>query len=53
MSHDRVTAVYDPGIIPALIEHTHIESEHVCHVNGTAHAAFIRTDDHHVVGINI
>ena len=53
MSHDRVAAVHDLGIIAALVEHTHIQAQYVCKVNSTAHAALIRADDHHVVTVDL
>ena len=53
MSNDRVSAVYDLGVITALIEHTHIQSQHICEVDGTAGTAFIRADDHHVVAVDL
>ena len=53
MSNDGVLAVYDAGVIAAFVEHTHIHAEYVGHVDGTAHAALIRADDHHGVFINV
>ena len=53
MSHDRVAAVYDLGVIAALVEHTHIQAQYVCEINSTAHTALIRADDHHVVTVDL
>ena len=53
MSNDGVLAVYDAGVIAAFVEHTHIHAEYVGHVDGTAHAALIRADDHHGVFVNV
>ena len=53
MSNDRVSAVYDLGVITALIEHTHIQSQHICEIDSTAGTAFIRADDHHVVTVDL
>jgi len=51
MSNDRVAAINNSGVVSSLIEHTHIETENVGIVNGTAHSAFIRADDHHMVAV--
>ena len=41
------------GVVTSLIEHTHIQTKYVCKVNSTSHTAFIRADNHHVVGIDL
>ena len=35
VGNDRVAAVNDSGVVTALIEHTHIDAEHVGEVYGT------------------
>ena len=52
MGNDGVAAIDDPGVVAAFVEHTHIQPQDVCHVDGTAHAAFIRADHHHIVFVN-
>ena len=49
VSDDRVSSVYDGGVVTAFVEHTHIYTEVICQIDGTAHAAFIRADDHQVI----
>ena len=53
MGHDRVTAVDYLRVVTSLIEHTHVDAEHVCVVDRTAHTTLIRRDDHHVVLVNV
>ena len=53
MGHDRVTTVDHLRVVTSLIEHTHIDTEHVCVVDRTAHTTLIRRDDHHVVLVNV
>src|SRR5699024_9617023 len=49
---DGVASVDDAGIIASLIEHAHVQPEHVGDVDGTAHTALIGADDHHVIGVD-
>ena len=53
MSNDGVAPVNHSGVITSFIEHTHIEAKHVCHIDSTAHTAFIRANHHHVIGIEL
>ena len=53
MSNNRISSVNNSGVVSSLIEHTHIQTEYVCNVNCTSHTAFIRADNHHVVGIDL
>ncbi len=46
VSDHRVEAMYDLGIILALIEHAHIHPEDICHIDSALHAGFIWADDH-------
>ena len=46
MSNDRVSSVYNSRVVTAFVEHTHVYAKVVCQIDGTAHAAFIRADDH-------
>ena len=52
MCNDRITTVHDLCIITSLIEHTHIKTKYVCHIDSTSHTTFIRADDHHMIGID-
>ena len=52
MCHNGIAPVYNTGVVPSLVEHTHIQSKYICHINGTAHPPFVRADYHHVVGID-
>ena len=53
MGNDGISAINNSCIITALVEHTHIKTEYVGHVNSTSHTTFIWADDHHVVGIKL
>ena len=53
MGNDGIAAVYDAGIIPALIEHSHVEPQDIGDVDRAAHAAFVRADDHHMVAVDL
>ena len=44
---------HDLGVVPALVEHTHIQSQHVGEVHGAAGSALVRADDHHVVAVDL
>src|SRR5699024_4073455 len=49
MGDDGVLAVYHGGVIPAFVEHTHVDAQNVGKVNGAVHGAFIRAYDHQVL----
>ena len=53
MGNDRVAAVNDSGVVTALIEHTHINSEVVGQVYGTVHGTLIRADDHEMILVDL
>ena len=53
MCNDRVAAVYDLAVVAALVEHTHIQTEHVSQIYGTVGTTFIRADNHHMFGIDL
>ena len=53
MSNDRVTAVYDTGVVTAFVEHTYIQTKYICHIDGTAHTAFVRADHGHMLCIDL
>ena len=46
MGHDWVASADYLGIIPALIEHTHVHTQVVGKVYGAVHGALVRADDH-------
>ena len=52
MRHDRITTVDDPGIVAPLVEHTHINTQVIGHIDGTGRCTFIRADNHQMFGIN-
>ena len=49
MGDDGVLAVYHGGVIPAFVEHTHVDAQNIGKVNGAVHGAFIRAYDHQVL----
>ena len=53
MSDNGVAAVNDTGVITALIEHTHVQSENICQIYSTVCAAFIRADSHHMLSVDL
>ena len=53
MCNDRICTVYDGSIITTFVEHTHVGSQNVCHVDSTSHTAFVRADDHHGVFVRM
>ena len=53
MGHDGVPAIDDSGIVPSLIEHTHVDAQVVCQVDGAVHGALVGADDHQVILINL
>ena len=52
MGNDRVASVNDGRVVAAFVEHTHVNTEVVCHVDSTAHTALIRADDHQMIIID-
>ena len=52
MSDDGIASVYDGGIIPPFIKHTHIHAEVVGDVDGTAHSAFVGADHHQMIAVD-
>ena len=42
MGNDRVHAIDDPGIVPSLIEHPHVDTQHAGVEYRTVNGAFIR-----------
>jgi len=52
VGNDRITSVYDFGIISSLVEHTHIKTKYVGKINGTVCTTFIRADCHHVFAVD-
>ena len=53
MGNNRIAAVYNARIVPALVEHTHIQAEYVGNIDCASHTAFIGADYHHMIGINL
>ena len=53
MGHNGVAAVDDAGVVPSLVEHTHIQAKHVGNVDRSRHTAFIGADYHHVVVVDL
>ena len=49
MSHNGIPSVDDLGIIPSLIEHSHIHAQVVCKINGPVHSSLIRAYDHQMI----
>ena len=46
MGNDGIASVDDACIVTSFVKHTHINTENICQINSTAHAAFIRADHH-------
>ena len=53
VSDHRVEAIYDLGVILALIEHAHIHPEDICHIDGAGSSGLIGAYDHQGVGRDI
>ena len=53
MGDNGIASVYDTGIVPSLIKHSHIQSQNVCNINSAGHTALVGADNHHMIGINI
>ena len=53
MVENRVHPIYESGVIAALVEHTHIQSQDVGVVYSAFHAALVRADDEHVVFVDL
>ena len=52
MGNDRVPSVHNAGVVTALIEHAHIQTEHIGKVDCTSGRTLIRADRHHVVAVD-
>ena len=53
VSSDRMTAFDHLGIVKTSVIHTHVNTKNVSKVDCSAHASFIRADDHEVIVINV
>lgn len=53
MGHNGVAAVDDAGVVPSLVEHTHIKTKHVGNVDRSRHTALVWADHHHVVVVDL
>ena len=53
MGYNRIAAIDDLCIIAAFIEHTHIKTQHIGKIYSPSCTALIRTDDHHVITVNL
>ena len=53
MGNDRVASINDGRVVAAFVEHTHVNTEVVCHVDRTAHTALIRADDHQMILVEL
>ena len=51
MGNNGIASVHDGGVIPSLIEHTHIHTQDICQIDGTAGAACVRADDHQMIAV--
>ena len=52
MRDNRIFAVHDPGIIPALVEHAGVGADDRGKINCTSHCALVRTDNRDVIPID-
>ena len=53
MGDDRISPVHNLGIVSPLIEHTHIQPQHIGIVDGALHPSLVRRNDHHMVLVDI
>ena len=53
MCYDRISSIDNFTVITAFIEHSYINTEDICIINGASHSTFVRTDNHKVVSINL
>ena len=53
MGNDGITAVYYFGVVAPFIEHAHVQAQHIGNIDGPAHAALVRADYHHMIGIQL
>ena len=53
MSHDGISSVYDLRVVATLVEHTHIQSQHICEINSAASTALIWADYHHMIAVDL
>jgi len=52
MSHDGIASAHDSGVVPPLIEHTHINTQVVGQIDSAVHGALIRADNHEMILID-
>ena len=53
MGYDRITSSDHAGVIPALIEHSHIQVQYVSQVDCTFGSTLVRADSHHVLTVDL
>ena len=53
MCNDRIVSIYDLCIITSLVEHSHIQIQNVSEINSTGSSAFVRTDYHHMIAVDL
>ena len=53
MGNNRVAPVHNPRVITSLVEHPHVKIQHICKIDRASGCAFIRTDGHHMVIVNL
>ena len=53
MGQNGIAAVYDAGVIAALVEHAHVEPQHIGQIDRAGHAALVRADDQHMVAVHL
>ena len=51
MGHNGISAVYDGGIVPALIEHAGIDAQNSGKIDRSVQCALIGADDYQVIFI--
>ena len=52
MRDNRIFAVHDPGIIPALVKHAGVGTDDRGKINCPSHCALVRTDNRDVIPID-
>ena len=50
---NRMSSSYILGVVKAFVIHAHINTQDVCKIDRTAHAALIRADDHKMLIVNM
>ena len=53
MSHNGVASIHNAGVVPALVEQSHIQPKYGRIEDVPVNGALVGADDHHVLFINL